>query len=224
MEKIDLIKRGQNPSGQTYPYPVNDNRRYVNQGGFNNSGRSGRVRNVLLPFNPAISPKLKKFAALRLTLSISAANANQLSIPAIFRAIKQNLSGQARKLIASPGYQKMYRTTPDGCGVSECVPYSYSILSFKRLSSYNYSSYGPVLAQRIVRKHSWPRVAIIWHNDPSGNSIYCNGEMTKSAKAGDTATTDGCSSGELKYNSYSYSSLQLRRRPAKGNKFGTLTD
>src|SRR3989338_746144 len=39
------------------------------------------------------------------------------------------------------------------------------------------------------------------YNDSSGRTIYCNGEMTKSAKAGDTATTEGCSSGN--YSSYS---------------------
>lgn len=33
------------------------------------------------------------------------------------------------------------------------------------------------------------------YNDASGNSIFCDGPMTKSAKRGDTATTAGCSSG-----------------------------
>ena len=32
------------------------------------------------------------------------------------------------------------------------------------------------------------------YNDSSGNYIYCNGEMTQSAKSGDTAVTQGCSS------------------------------
>ena len=32
------------------------------------------------------------------------------------------------------------------------------------------------------------------YNDSSGNQIYCDGPMTKSAKAGDTSTTSGCSS------------------------------
>ena len=44
------------------------------------------------------------------------------------------------------------------------------------------------------------------YNDSSGNSIYCNGEMTKSAKAGDAAMTEGCSSGGNYSSSYSYSS------------------
>lgn len=33
------------------------------------------------------------------------------------------------------------------------------------------------------------------YNDNSGNQIYCDGPMTKSAKRGDTTTTTGCSSG-----------------------------
>ncbi|MEK7500929.1 MAG: peptidoglycan-binding domain-containing protein [Patescibacteria group bacterium] len=32
------------------------------------------------------------------------------------------------------------------------------------------------------------------YNDSAGNQIYCDGNMTKSAKRGDTATTSGCSS------------------------------
>ena len=44
------------------------------------------------------------------------------------------------------------------------------------------------------------------YNDSSGNSIYCNSEMTKSAKAGDVAMTEGCRSSGGNYSSYSYSS------------------
>lgn len=40
------------------------------------------------------------------------------------------------------------------------------------------------------------------YNDSSGRSIYCNSEMTRSAKEGDTAVTTGCSSG----GSYTYTS------------------
>ncbi|NUQ57341.1 MAG: hypothetical protein HUT38_02560 [Candidatus Paceibacter sp.] len=48
------------------------------------------------------------------------------------------------------------------------------------------------------------------YNDDSGARIYCNGEMTKSAKYGDAATTDGCAS-TGNYSSYSYSAPSGQR-------------
>ena len=46
------------------------------------------------------------------------------------------------------------------------------------------------------------------YNDSSNTAVYCNGEMTKSAKLGDTAAKDGCQSGgsSSSYSSYDYSS------------------
>ena len=38
------------------------------------------------------------------------------------------------------GYQKIYRTTPDGCGISECVPVPVSSYPSSAYSSYNYNS------------------------------------------------------------------------------------
>ena len=79
--------------------------------------------------------------------------------------------------------------------------YSYSSYPSSAYSSYNYNSSCPSGLSSILGAGCH-----YMYNDPSGNSIYCNGEMTKSAKAGDTATTDGCSSGGGNYSSYSYSS------------------
>ena len=83
--------------------------------------------------------------------------------------------------------------------INGCVVWGSS--SSYSYSSYNYNSSCPSDMTNLLGSSCH-----YMYNDSSGNSIYCNGEMTKSAKAGDTATTDGCSSGGGNYSSYSYSS------------------
>jgi len=95
--------------------------------------------------------------------------------------------------------------------------YSYSSYPSSAYSSYAYSSY-PSSAYSSYSYSSYPSysscanemVSLLgtgchfMYNDSSNTAIYCNGEMTKSAKLGDTAVKDGCQSGS--YSSYSYSS------------------
>ena len=99
-------------------------------------------------------------------------------------------------------------------------PGSVSSYPSSAYSSYSYSSYGGNTGSCPSGLSSILGAGCHYmYNDPSGNSIYCNGEMTKSAKAGDTATTDGCSSG-AEITAHILTVLTItRRRPAKGNKF-----
>src|SRR3989344_5516194 len=82
--------------------------------------------------------------------------------------------------------------------------YSYSSYPSSAYSSYSYSSSGYTGSCPSDLANLLGSGCHYMYNDSSGRTIYCNGEMTKSAKAGDTATTEGCSSGN--YSSYSYSS------------------
>ena len=129
---------GQNTSAQTYPYPVNDNRGYVNQGGFNNSGPIGPSPECFAAIKSGDFAKAKE---------ICSAPANPYQPPINYQ-YQQSSAPVNRICPARPeidcqsGYQKIYRTTPDGCGVSECVPYSVSSYPSSAYSSYNYSSYG----------------------------------------------------------------------------------
>lgn len=138
------------------------------------------------------------------------------------------------------GYQKIYKTTPDGCGVSECVSVSnssypsygekekcygsggfwtgnycdyqnrnsssYSSYGNANYSSYSYSSYAYTGSCPSDMLNLLGTGCHYMYNDSSGRTVYCNGEMTKSAKVGDSTATNGCQSGGG-YSSYgSYSS------------------
>jgi len=78
---------------------------------------------------------------------------------------------------------------------------SYPSSSSSAYSSYSYSSPGYTGSCPSDLASLLGSGCHYMYNDSSGRTIYCNGEMTKSAKAGDTATTEGCSSGN--YSSYS---------------------
>jgi len=80
----------------------------------------------------------------------------------------------------------------------------YQNRSASSYSSYSYSSYGYAGSCPSDLANLLGTGCHFMYNDSSNTAVYCNGEMTKSAKAGDTATTEGCSSGN--YSSYSYSS------------------
>src|SRR3990167_3743438 len=81
---------------------------------------------------------------------------------------------------------------------------SYPSSSSSAYSSYSYSSYPSYSSCTNEMVSLLGTGCHFMYNDSSNTAVYCNGEMTKSAKAGDTATTEGCSSGN--YSSYSYSS------------------
>ena len=268
----------QNTNRQAYPYPAGDNRgAYVNQGGF--SGQVGPSPECFAAIQSGDFAKAKE-------ICIIPANPYQYNQP--YLNYQQSSAPVNRICPAIPeyncpsSYQKIYRTTPDGCGFSECVPfsnssypsydekekcyksggfwtgsyckvegtsggsssYSYSYPGCDQLtqyykkssnncapksncydasnpdynssecqgvrtsgnySSYSYSSYGYTGSCPSSVTNILGSGCHYMYNNSSGNSVYCNGEMTKSAKAGDTATTEGCSlSGN--YSSYSYSS------------------
>lgn len=172
------------------------------------------------------------------------------------------------EISCQPGYQKIYKTTPDGCGFSECVPprqqtcpsgqywritgennqgycapsdyYSssshnsygeekekcyrsggtwaenyckypeYNKSSSGGTSSYGYSSYSNYSSYGGYTGSCPSALANLlgsgchfMYNDSSGSAIYCNGEMTKSAKSSDTAVTEGCQSGGYYSSGYS---------------------
>ena len=110
-----------------------------------------------------------------------------------------------------------YNTANADYNSSECqgVRGSYS-------SSYSYSSYSSYPSYSSCTNEMISLLGTGCHfmyNDSSNTAVYCNGEMTKSAKLGDAAATTGCQSGggyssygsyssypSSAYSSYSYSS------------------
>src|SRR3989344_4412359 len=82
--------------------------------------------------------------------------------------------------------------------------YSYSSYPSSAYSSYSYSSYPSYSSCTNEMVSLLGAGCHYMYNDSSNTAIYCNGEMTKSAKLGDTAAKDGCQSGS--YSSYGYSS------------------
>ena len=72
-------------------------------------------------------------------------------------------------------------------------------------SSYSYSSYPSYSSCTNEMISLLGSGCHFMYNDSSNTAVYCNGEMTKSAKLGDSAAKDGCQSGG-NYSSYSYPS------------------
>ena len=85
---------------------------------------------------------------------------------------------------------------------------SYSSYPSSAYSSYSYSSYPSYSSCANEMISLLGTGCHFMYNDSSNTAVYCNGEMTKSAKLGDTAMTEGCQSGNYSssYSSYSYSS------------------
>src|SRR3989344_3571319 len=85
---------------------------------------------------------------------------------------------------------------------------SYPSSSSSAYSSYSYSSPGYTGSCPSDLASLLGSGCHFMYNDSSNTAVYCNGEMTKSAKAGDTAIQDGCQSGgsSSSYSSYDYSS------------------
>ena len=72
---------------------------------------------------------------------------------------------------------------------------SYNPASSASSSSYSYSSYPtyPSCANEMISLLGTG--CHFMYNDSSNTAVYCNSEMTKSAKLGDAAATNGCQSG-----------------------------
>src|SRR3989339_570889 len=85
---------------------------------------------------------------------------------------------------------------------------SYPSSSSSAYSSYSYSSYPSYSSCTNEMVSLLGTGCHYMYNDSSNTAVYCNGEMTKSAKLGDTAAKDGCQSGgsSSSYSSYDYSS------------------
>ena len=128
-------------SRQTYPYSADNNRGYVNQGGFNNSGPIGPSPECFAAIQSGDFVKAKEICS-------APANPyqNQQYQPPINYQYQQSSAPVNRICPAIPefdcqsGYQKIYKTTADGCGISECVPVSVSSYPSSAYSSYNYNS------------------------------------------------------------------------------------
>ena len=112
-----------------------------------------------------------------------------------------------------PDEAKCRSWTPSSSSYSS---YTYSSYPSSAYSSYSYSSY-PSSAYSSYPTYSSCTNEMIsllgtgchfMYNDSSNTAVYCNGEMTKSAKLGDTAAKEGCQSGgsSSSYSSYYYSS------------------
>ena len=80
--------------------------------------------------------------------------------------------------------------------------YAYSSYPSSAYSSYSYSSYPSYSSCANEMVSLLGTGCHFMYNDSSNTAVYCNGEMTKSAKLGDTAAKDGCQSGS--YSSYGY--------------------
>src|SRR3989344_4793102 len=80
---------------------------------------------------------------------------------------------------------------------------SYPSSSSSAYSSYSYSSYPSYSSCTNEMVSLLGAGCHFMYNDSSNTAVYCNGEMTKSAKLGDTAAKDGCQSGSG-YSSYGY--------------------
>jgi len=193
---------GPNTNRQIYPYPAGDNR-----GAYANTGNFG---------GPGPSPEC--FAAIQSGDFVKAkeicsvpANPYQYQPP-----YQINPNYQQSSNSSYPSYdekEKCYRNggfwTGNYCdyqnrSASSYSSYSYSSYPSSTYSSYSYSSYPSYSSCTNEMVSLLGTGCHFMYNDSSNTAVYCNGEMTKSAKLGDTAAKDGCQSGS--YSSYGYSS------------------
>lgn len=227
-----------NQGGQAYPYPTSENRgAYVNTGGFGGSGPSPEC---FVAIQSGDFAKAKEICNTPANPYQYQPPQNQQQKPLEQMVNYQQSSAPINRICpATPefdcqsGYQKIYKTTPDGCGISECVyvggnSQSSSYSSYyppSSYSSYSYSSPGYTGSCPSDLASLLGSGCHYMYNDNSGNRIYCNGEMTKSAKYGDTAMTEGCAStGGYNYSSYpssaysSYSYSSYTYTPPSGQR------
>ena len=191
---------GPNTNRQIYPYPAGDNR-----GAYANTGNFG---------GPGPSPEC--FAAIQSGDFVKAkeicsvpANPYQYQPP-----YQINPNYQQSSNSSYPSYdekEKCYRNggfwTGNYCdyqnrSASSYSSYSYSSYPSSAYSSYSYSSYPSYSSCTNEMVSLLGTGCHFMYNDSSNTAVYCNGEMTKSAKLGDTAAKDGCQSGS--YSSYGY--------------------
>src|SRR3989344_716381 len=107
-----------------------------------------------------------------------------------------------------PDEAKCRSWTPSSSSYSSSSYSSYPSSSSSAYSSYSYSSYPSYSSCTNEMVSLLGTGCHFMYNDSSNTAVYCNGEMTKSAKLGDTAAKDGCQSGgsSSSYSSYDYSS------------------
>src|SRR3989338_8878529 len=197
-----------NQTGQISPYPAGDNRgAYVNTGNFGGPGP-----------RPACFAAIQSgdFAKAKEVCSVPA---NPYQYQPSQPPYQVNPNYQQSSISSYPNYDEKERCYRDGgfwtgnyCDYQNRSSSSYSSSSYSSYpsssssaySSYSYSSPGYTGSCPSDLASLLGSGCHYMYNDSSGRTIYCNGEMTKSAKAGDTATAEGCSSGN--YSSYSYSS------------------
>ena len=205
-----------NQAGQISPYPAGDNRgAYVNTGNFGGPGPSPECFAAI---------QSGDFAKAKEVCSVPA---NPYQYQPSQPPYQVNPNYQQSSISSYPNYdekEKCYRNggfwTGNYCDYqnrssSSYSSYNYSSYPSSAYSSYAYSSY-PSSAYSSYSYSSYPSyssctnemVSLLgagchfMYNDSSNTAVYCNGEMTKSAKLGDTAAKDGCQSGS--YSSYGY--------------------
>jgi len=216
-----------NQARQIYPYPAGDNRgAYVNTGNFGGPGPAGPSPECFAAIQSGDFVKAKEICSVP-------ANPYQYQPPQPQPPYQINTNYQQSSNSSYPSYDEKERCYRDGgfwagnyCDYqnrssSSYSSYSYSSYPSSSYSSYSYSSY-PSSAYSSYSYSSYPSYSSctnemisllgtgchFMYNDSSNTAIYCNGEMTKSAKLGDTAAKDGCQSGgySSSYSSYNYSS------------------
>ena len=192
-----------NQEGQIYPYPAGDNR-----GAYPNTGNFG---------GPGPSPEC--FAAIQSgdfvkAKEICSVPANPYQYQPSQPPYQINTNYQQSSNSSYSSYDEKERCYRDGgfwtgnyCDYQNrnYSSYSYSSYPSSAYSSYSYSSYPSYSSCANEMISLLGTSCHFMYNDSSGNRVYCNGEMTKSAKYGDTVVTDGCAS-TGNYSSYSYSS------------------
>ena len=102
-------------------------------------------------------------------------------------------------------YQNGGFWTGNYCDYQNKSSSSYSSYESANYSSYSSSSSGYTNSCPSDMTNLLGQGCHYMYSDSSGNNIYCNSEMTKSAKAGDSATSEGCAStGNYSSSSYNY--------------------
>ncbi|MEK7130960.1 MAG: hypothetical protein AAB924_01155, partial [Patescibacteria group bacterium] len=201
-------QEGQNPAKRTYPYPASDNRGgYGNQSGFSGTGPSPEC---------FVAIQNGDFAKAKEICSTSANpyQYQQQKPPEQMINYQQSSASVNTQPSYSSSYssynekEKCYQNggfwTGNYCDYQNKSSSSYSSYESANYSSYSSSSSGYTNSCPSDMTNLLGQGCHYMYSDSSGNNIYCNSEMTKSAKAGDSATSEGCASTGNYSSSYNY--------------------
>jgi len=221
---------GQNANRQVFPYPAGDNRgAYANTGNFGGPGPSPECFAAI---------QSGDFAKAKEICSVPANPYQSQPSQPPYQVYPDYQQSSNSSYSSYDEKEKCYRNggfwTGNYCDYQNRSASSYSSYYYSSSPSSAYSSYpSSAYSYSSYSYSSYPSYSSctndmisllgtgchFMYNDSSNTAIYCNGEMTKSAKLGDTAAKDGCQSGSYSsyyssyssypssaYSSYSYSS------------------